>query len=78
MRGNGRSVGNINTPSLLCRCARTLVGEEVFRSYSAVMSVKVMLGKVVCQVEDAWTPENVEVPLFYSVTNPIEAHVNRF
>ena len=43
-----------------------------------MVGVEVMLGKVVCQVEDAWTPENVEVPLFYSVTNPIKAHVDRF
>ena len=51
---------------------------EVDRSHVHVVCRGVMLGEVVSQVSGSWLPVNVELALFHSVFEPIEAHVNGF
>ena len=38
----------------------------------------VMFGGIVSKVGVAWAPVNIELSLFYSVHNPVEAHVHGF
>lgn len=47
-------------------------------TYSAMMCMGVMLGEVVCLVLSTRAPNDVEVSLIDSVTNPVVPHVDRF
>ena len=47
-------------------------------SHGLMMGGGVVFGEIVCPIAVAGSPKNVKMTLSYSVTDPIEAHVDGF
>ena len=45
-------------------------------THAAMMSWRVMFGKIIRQIVSAWGPEDIEVSLLRAVADPIEPHVD--
>ena len=51
---------------------------EVFVSHLPVVPWRVVLGKIICHVELAFAPDELELFLFDAVFYPVESHVEGF